>query len=98
MKRVAIEPNIVYEDAEDGWIVASIPDVPGVFGQGRTRGEACASVLDALQLMMSPEPIGARPCTTQDWERDNAGRVYRDAAEMDEALDEYCGLPDAENV
>lgn len=61
MKRVAIEPNIVYENAEDGWIVASIPEVPGVFSQGCTRDEARANVLDALQLMTSPESEGGRP-------------------------------------
>ena len=56
MKRVTTEPSIVYEDAEDGWIVASIPEVSGVFSQGRTHDEARTSVLDALQLMTSPEP------------------------------------------
>lgn len=49
------DPTIVYEEDEDGWIVASIPEVPGVFSQGRTRAEARADVLDALQLMTSPE-------------------------------------------
>lgn len=61
MKRDTGESNILYEDAEDGWIVASIPEVPGVFSQGRTRDEARANVLDALQLMTSPEPEGDRP-------------------------------------
>jgi predicted RNase H-like HicB family nuclease len=50
------EPTILYEEDEDGWIVASIPEVPGVFSQGRTRDEVRANVLDALQLMTSPEP------------------------------------------
>jgi len=50
------EPAILYEEDEDGWIVASIPEVPGVFSQGRTRDEARVNVLDALQLMTSPEP------------------------------------------
>jgi predicted RNase H-like HicB family nuclease len=50
------EPTILYEEDGDGWIVASIPEVPGVFSQGRTRDEARANVLDALQLMTSPEP------------------------------------------
>lgn len=50
------EPTIVYEEDEDGWIVASISEVPGVFSQGRTRDEARVNVLDALQLMTSPEP------------------------------------------
>lgn len=50
------ELTIVYEAGEDGWIVASIPEVPGSFSQGRTRAEARANVLDALRLMRSPEP------------------------------------------
>lgn len=49
--------TIVYEDTEDDWIVSSIPAVPGVLSQGRTREEARENVLDALALMLSPEPI-----------------------------------------
>jgi predicted RNase H-like HicB family nuclease len=48
--------TIVYEPGEDGWIVVSIPEVPGVFSQGRTRDEARENVIDALRLMLSPEP------------------------------------------
>lgn len=48
--------TIVYEDGDDGWIVASIPAIPGVLSQGRTREEARENVLDALALMLSPEP------------------------------------------
>lgn len=41
--------TIVYEtDPESGWIVASIPEVPGANSQGRTREEAREMVLDAL--------------------------------------------------
>jgi predicted RNase H-like HicB family nuclease len=49
--------TILYEQGEDGWTVASIPAVPGVLSQGRTRAEARDNVLDALALMLSPEPI-----------------------------------------
>ncbi len=48
--------TVVYETGEDGWIVASIPAVPGVHSQGRTRDEARDNVLDALRLMLTPEP------------------------------------------
>jgi predicted RNase H-like HicB family nuclease len=51
--------TIVYEDGDDGWIVALIPAVPGVLSQGRSRAEARENVLDALALMLSPEPIEA---------------------------------------
>jgi predicted RNase H-like HicB family nuclease len=40
--------TIVYEGGEDGWVVASVPEVPGAHSQGRTRDEARANVIDAL--------------------------------------------------
>jgi predicted RNase H-like HicB family nuclease len=40
--------TIVYEPGEDGWITVSIPEVPGVFSQGRSRTQAREMVLSAL--------------------------------------------------
>jgi predicted RNase H-like HicB family nuclease len=54
-----LDLTIVYEPGENGWIIASIPQVAGVFSQGRTRDEARANVIDALRLMLSPEPVSA---------------------------------------
>jgi predicted RNase H-like HicB family nuclease len=49
--------EIVYEpDPESGWIVVSIPAVPGTLSQGKTREEARENILDALALMLSPAP------------------------------------------
>lgn len=44
--------TIVCETGDDGWIVASIPEVPGVHSQGRTREEARTNVVDALRGML----------------------------------------------
>lgn len=41
--------TIVYEQGEEGWVIASIPEVPGAHSQGRTREEARANVIDALR-------------------------------------------------
>ena len=51
--------TILFDEGDDGWVVASIPAVPGVLSQGRTRQEARDNVLDALALMLSPEPVDA---------------------------------------
>ena len=48
--------RIEYEDGEGDWVVAQIPAIPGAMSQGRTREEARENVLDALQLLLSPEP------------------------------------------
>lgn len=56
--------TIVYEDG-DGWVVASVPEVPGVHSQGRGRDEARANVVDALRGILElrfgghPSPGGA---------------------------------------
>lgn len=44
--------TIVYEEGEDGWVVARIREVPGALSQGRTREEACDNVLDALRELV----------------------------------------------
>jgi predicted RNase H-like HicB family nuclease len=46
--------TIVYEDGEDRWILASVPEVPGDHSQGRTREEARANVIDALHGILEP--------------------------------------------
>ena len=51
-----LDLTVVYEPGDDGWTIASIPEVAGVHSQGRTREEARANVIDALRLMLSPEP------------------------------------------
>ena len=52
----SLQLTIVYEEGDDGWIISSVPEVPGTMSQGRTREEARANVIDASQLMLSPEP------------------------------------------
>jgi predicted RNase H-like HicB family nuclease len=54
--RDTLNLTIVYEPDEDGWIMVSIPEIPGVLSQGRTRQEARENIIDALALMLSPEP------------------------------------------
>jgi len=41
--------TIEYEPGDDGWVIASIPEVPGAHSQGRTREEARTNVIEALR-------------------------------------------------
>ena len=47
------ELTIIFELGDDGWWVATIPEVPGAFSQGRTKEEARENVLDALAELMA---------------------------------------------
>ena len=53
----SLQLSIVYEDGGNGWIVASVPQVPGTHSQGRTREEARANVIDALKLMLAGDDV-----------------------------------------
>lgn len=48
----SVRLTITYEEGEDGWIIASVPEVAGVHSQGKTREEARANVLDALNEVL----------------------------------------------
>ncbi|MEJ7826200.1 MAG: hypothetical protein WKF48_12265 [Solirubrobacteraceae bacterium] len=47
--------TIHFEDGGDGWTLATIAEVPGAISQGRTRAEARANVIDALQTVLTPD-------------------------------------------
>lgn len=52
----ALRFTIHYSDGGDGWTMAQVEEVPGAISQGRTRAEARENVVDALRLMLKPEP------------------------------------------
>lgn len=52
----ALRFTIRYSDGGEGWIMAQVEEIPGAISQGRTRPEARENVIDALRLMLRPEP------------------------------------------
>lgn len=52
--------TIVFEEAEDGWIAARIAETPAAISQGRSRDEARANVIEALQDLLGF--VAARIC------------------------------------
>ena len=47
--------TVHFEDAGDGWVLATIPEVPGAISQGHTRKEARENVIDALRTVLTPD-------------------------------------------
>lgn len=43
----------IFELGQNGWWIATIPEVPGAFSQGCTKEEARANVLDAMAELMA---------------------------------------------
>jgi predicted RNase H-like HicB family nuclease len=49
MKR---EYAVVYQPIEDGWIMATVPELPGAVTQGRTMKEAREMIKEAVELLL----------------------------------------------
>jgi predicted RNase H-like HicB family nuclease len=47
--------TIRYSDAGEGWITAQVAEIPGAISEGKTRSEARANVLDALDVLLTPD-------------------------------------------
>ena len=53
--------KVVLEKGEDGYVVASVPSLPGCFSQGKTRQEAVKNVREAIPLYLEPDPADVKP-------------------------------------
>ena len=45
------------EPDEDGWIVASCPELPGCIGQDKSEAEALANIREAVAVWLSAEDL-----------------------------------------
>lgn len=46
------EYSVVYQPIEDGWIMPSVPELPGAVTQGTTMDEARAMICEAVELLL----------------------------------------------
>ncbi|MBI3800712.1 MAG: type II toxin-antitoxin system HicB family antitoxin [Deltaproteobacteria bacterium] len=55
MKKPALrkrEYTVVYQPIEDGWILATVPELPGAVTHGRTMKEAREMIKEAVELLL----------------------------------------------
>ena len=50
-----LQLTIRYSDAGEGWATARIAEIPGAISQGQTRQEARENVIDALEVLLTPD-------------------------------------------
>lgn len=49
---MSLDLTILIEEGDDGFWVATIPEIPGAFSQGKTQKEARKNVIEALEDLM----------------------------------------------
>ena len=47
--------HVIFEKAEDGWIVAECPALPGCISQGKTEEEALVNIKEAITAWLWAE-------------------------------------------
>ncbi len=47
-----ISQAVIYQTVEDGWVMATVPELPGAVTQGRTRDEARTMIREAVELLL----------------------------------------------
>ena len=52
--------KVVIEKGQDGYIVASVPSLPGCHSQGKTEKEAVRNIKEAVLLYLEPNPKDVR--------------------------------------
>jgi predicted RNase H-like HicB family nuclease len=46
------EYSVVYQTVEDGWVMATVPELPGAVTQGQDMDEARAMIREAVELLL----------------------------------------------
>lgn len=52
--------NVIFEQDEDGYFVASVPSIPGCYTQGKTLAEAKKRISEVIKLCLDENPEYAR--------------------------------------
>ena len=50
--KIPSQYKVIIEDGEDGYLVASVPELPGCYTQGKTYEELMEQVKDAIALCL----------------------------------------------
>ena len=70
--------RVRYTPIEDGWIMATVPELPGAVTQGRNMDEARAMIREAVELLLESYRENA--------ERDEPGNAIWETVTVDVAV------------
>jgi len=56
-----VEFNVVIEKDEEGWYVASVPEIPGCYTQAKTIPELLERIKEAIMVCLKAEGEEIRP-------------------------------------
>ncbi len=54
------EYQVLFQEVENGWIMATVPDLPGAVSQGKDMTEARTMIKEAIELILESYRANAR--------------------------------------
>ncbi len=49
------EYNVIIEKSEDGWYIATVPEIPGCYTQGKTIQQLLDRIKEAIEVCLEAE-------------------------------------------
>ena len=61
LKRMAKKFTVIIEQGEDGWYVATVPDIPGCYTQGKTIAQVLDRIKEAIEVCLEADKDEIEP-------------------------------------
>ena len=61
MKKSILNFTTIIEQGEDGWYVASVPDIPGCYTQGKTVAQVLERIKEAIEVCLEADKEHIEP-------------------------------------
>ena len=55
MEKKILNFTTIIEQGEDGWYVATVPDIPGCYTQGRTIAQVLERIKEAIEVCLEAD-------------------------------------------
>lgn len=61
MKKKILNFTTLLEQGEDGWYVATVPDIPGCYTQGKTIAQVLERIKEAIEVCLEADKEEIEP-------------------------------------
>lgn len=61
MKKKILDFTTIIEKDEDGWYVATVPDIPGCYTQGKTIAQVLDRIKEAIEVCLEGDKEEIKP-------------------------------------
>ncbi len=61
MEKKIFNFTVIIEQGDDGWYIATVPDIPGCYTQGKTAAQVLERIKEAIEVCIGADKEEIRP-------------------------------------